>query len=171
MTTPTLPPALPPLPVPTGPVLLGVVPASGPTAGGNTVQLVGLGLGGATSVLFGGTSATVVGQDPLGLTVTVLAPAHAAGAVQVTVTNAGGTSNPASYVYLAPGAPAARPSPPTRARPRAVSRSPSSARTSRAAPSPSAATRRPCWARTPPAACCTVSLRPGLPPGAMCRSW
>ncbi|MFE6741140.1 IPT/TIG domain-containing protein [Streptomyces tubercidicus] len=101
MTTPTLPPALPPLPA--GPVLLGVVPATGPTAGGNTVQLVGLGLGGATSVLFGGTSATIVGQDPLGLTVTVLAPAHAAGAVPVTVTNAAGTSNPASYVYLAPG--------------------------------------------------------------------
>ncbi|GAA2596633.1 IPT/TIG domain-containing protein [Streptomyces tubercidicus] len=107
MTTPTLPPALPPLPLPAGPVLLGVVPASGPAAGGNTVQLVGLGLGGATSVLFGGTSATVVGQDPLGLTVTVLAPAHAAGTVQVTVTNAAGTSNPASYLYLAPGVPVA----------------------------------------------------------------
>ncbi|MFE1175753.1 IPT/TIG domain-containing protein [Streptomyces sp. NPDC058773] len=106
MSTPTHP-ALPALPLAIGPVLLGVVPATGPTAGGNTVQLVGLGLGGATSVLFGGTSATIVGQDPLGLTVTVLAPAHAAGTVQVTVTNAAGTSNPASYTYLAPGVPAA----------------------------------------------------------------
>ncbi|WP_432145278.1 IPT/TIG domain-containing protein [Streptomyces sp. bgisy084] len=107
MTTPTLPPGLPGLPLAIGPMLLGVVPASGPVAGGNTVQLVGLGLGGATSVLFGGTSATIVGQDPLGLTVTVLAPAHAAGTVQVTVTNAAGTSNPASYSYLVAGVPVA----------------------------------------------------------------
>ncbi|MGY5127172.1 IPT/TIG domain-containing protein [Streptomyces nigrescens] len=107
MSTPTLQPALPGLPFAIGPVLLGVVPATGPTAGGNTVQLVGLGLGGATSVLFGGSSATIVGQDPLGLTVTVLAPGHAAGAVQVTVTNGAGTSNPASYTYVATGAPVA----------------------------------------------------------------
>ncbi|AZS71909.1 cell surface receptor IPT/TIG domain-containing protein [Streptomyces lydicus] len=107
MTTPTLQPALPAVPLAVGPVLLGVVPATGPTAGGNTVQLVGLGLGGATSVLFGGTSATIVAQDPLGLTVSVLAPAHAAGPVQVTVTNAAGTSNPASYTYVATGAPVA----------------------------------------------------------------
>ncbi|MFF3543722.1 IPT/TIG domain-containing protein [Streptomyces platensis] len=106
MSTPTLPPALP-ASLAIGPVLLGVVPASGPVTGGNTVQLVGLGLGGATSVLFGGTSATIVGQDPLGLTVTVVAPAHAAGSVQVTVTNAAGTSNPAAYAYLAAGVPAA----------------------------------------------------------------
>ncbi|GFE16833.1 hypothetical protein Sgleb_48800 [Streptomyces glebosus] len=107
MSTPTVQPGLPALPFSIGPLLLGVVPATGPTTSGNTVQLVGLGLGGATSVLFGGTSATIVGQDPLGLTVTVLAPAHAAGPVQVTVTNAAGTSNPASYTYVAVGAPVA----------------------------------------------------------------
>ncbi|MEU8785915.1 IPT/TIG domain-containing protein [Streptomyces sp. NPDC048637] len=107
MSTPTPQSAQSALPLPIGPVLLGVVPATGPTAGGNTVQLVGLGLGGASSVLFGGTSATIVGLDPLGLTVTVVAPAHAAGPVQVTVTNAAGTSNPASYVYVTPGAPVA----------------------------------------------------------------
>ncbi|MFE1765230.1 IPT/TIG domain-containing protein [Streptomyces angustmyceticus] len=105
MSTPTIHPALPALPF--GPVLLGVVPSSGPPAGGNTVQLVGLGLGGATSVLFGTSTATIVAQDPLGLTVTVLAPAHAAGAVQVTVTTPSGTSNPASYVYVAPVPPTA----------------------------------------------------------------
>ncbi|MFG2828571.1 IPT/TIG domain-containing protein [Streptomyces sp. NPDC048434] len=101
MSTPTVQPALPAFPLPFGPVLLGVLPNSGPITGGNTVQLVGLGLAGASSVLFGTSSATVVGQDPLGLTVTVLAPAHAAGAVQVTVTTGSGTSNPATYVYVA----------------------------------------------------------------------
>ncbi|KOG38393.1 IPT/TIG domain-containing protein [Streptomyces decoyicus] len=107
MSTPTLQPALPALALPFGPVLLGVLPGTGPTTGGNTVQLIGLGLAGATSVSFGGTSVTIVGQDPLGLTVTVLAPAHAAGAVQVTVTTSSGTSNPATYVYVAAGAPTA----------------------------------------------------------------
>ncbi|MEU5209578.1 IPT/TIG domain-containing protein [Streptomyces sp. NPDC020742] len=85
-----------------GPVLLATVPNSGPTTGGNTVTLVGLGLAGTTTVLFGGTPATIVGQDPVGLTVLVLAPAHAAGAVQVTATNAAGTSNPVTYVYVTP---------------------------------------------------------------------
>ncbi|MCK7621747.1 IPT/TIG domain-containing protein [Streptomyces sp. RS10V-4] len=88
-----------------GPVLLAVLPNSGPVAGGNTVTLFGLGLAGTTSVLFGSTPATIIGQDPLGLTVTVLAPAHAAGAVQVTATNAVGTSNPVTYVYAAPPVP------------------------------------------------------------------
>ncbi|MGW7576307.1 IPT/TIG domain-containing protein [Streptomyces sp. NPDC054765] len=107
MSTPTIQPAVPAIPLPLGPVLLGALPNSGPTTGGNTVQLIGLGLGGATSVLFGTTSATIVGQDTLGLTVTVLAPAHAAGAVQVTVTTSAGTSNPATYVYVAPVPPTA----------------------------------------------------------------
>ncbi|KUL43817.1 cell surface receptor IPT/TIG domain-containing protein [Streptomyces sp. NRRL F-4489] len=101
-------PPFPPFPFPgLGPVLLAVLPNSGPVAGGNTVTLFGLGLAGTTSVLFGSTPATIVGQDPLGLTVTVLAPAHAAGAVQVTATNAAGTSNPVTYVYVAPAGPQA----------------------------------------------------------------
>ncbi|MFH8683897.1 IPT/TIG domain-containing protein [Streptomyces lydicus] len=83
-----------------GPVLLAVLPNSGPTSGGNTVTLVGLGLAGTTTVLFGGTPATIIGQDLVGLTVTVLPPAHAAGAVQVTATNAVGTTNPVTYVYV-----------------------------------------------------------------------
>ncbi|MFH9226519.1 IPT/TIG domain-containing protein [Streptomyces lydicus] len=88
-----------------GPVLLAVLPNSGPASGGNTVTLVGLGLAGTTTVLMGGTPATIVGQDPLGLTVSVLAPAHAAGAVQVTATNAVGTTNPVTYVYVTGNSP------------------------------------------------------------------
>ncbi|MER5363551.1 IPT/TIG domain-containing protein [Streptomyces sp. NPDC002785] len=94
---------------PLGPLLLAVLPNSGPVAGGNTVQLLGLGLSGATSVLFGATPATIVSQDVLGLTLTLVAPAHAAGAVPVTVTTSSGTSNSVSYTYV--GTPT--PAPPT----------------------------------------------------------
>ncbi|MEV7683923.1 IPT/TIG domain-containing protein [Streptomyces sp. NPDC088341] len=101
--------AFPQLPFPFGPLLLAVLPNSGPVAGGNTVQLFGLGLGGATSVLFGTTPATIVSQDVLGLTVTVVVPAHAAGVVPVTVTTSSGTSNAVSYSYVG----VAPPVPPT----------------------------------------------------------
>ncbi|SFY43003.1 IPT/TIG domain-containing protein (plasmid) [Streptomyces atratus] len=94
------------LPFPFGPLLLAVLPNSGPVAGGNTVQLLGVGLSGATSVLFGTTPATIVSQDVLGLTVTVVVPANAAGTVPVTVTTGGGTSNSVSYTYVDPSTPA-----------------------------------------------------------------
>lgn len=92
---PGLPIPLPPVP----PVLLVAVPPTGPTTGGNVVLLVGLGLSPATSVSFGGTPATIVSQDPLGVLTVVTAPPHAAGTVQVTVTTAAGTSNPVNYTY------------------------------------------------------------------------
>ncbi|MFG2631829.1 IPT/TIG domain-containing protein [Streptomyces sp. NPDC048473] len=94
------------LPFPFGPLLLAVLPNSGPVADGDTVQLLGVGLSGATSVLFGTTPTTIVSQDVLGLTVTIVAPANAAGAVPVTVTTGGGTSNPVSYAYVDPSTPA-----------------------------------------------------------------
>ncbi|MER5851944.1 IPT/TIG domain-containing protein [Streptomyces sp. NPDC002012] len=94
------------LPFPFGPLLLAVLPNSGPVAGGNTVQLLGVGLSGATSVLFGTTPATIVSQDVLGLTVTITVPANAAGTVPVTVTTGSGTSNPVSYTYMDPSTPA-----------------------------------------------------------------
>ncbi|MDN0196798.1 IPT/TIG domain-containing protein [Streptomyces sp. S.PNR 29] len=95
----TLPPIL------TQPFLLAAIPNSGPTAGGNTVLLIGLNLGGATSVTFGGTPATIVSVDPSGFLVTVVAPPHAAGTVPVVVTTPAGTSTPTSYTYVAPPAP------------------------------------------------------------------
>ncbi|MEE1806405.1 MULTISPECIES: IPT/TIG domain-containing protein [Streptomyces] len=95
------------LPFPFGPLLLAVLPNSGPVAGGNTVQLLGVGLSGATSVLFGTTPATIVSQDVLGLTATIVVPANAAaGTVPVTITTGGGTSNSVSYTYVDPSTPA-----------------------------------------------------------------
>lgn len=72
---------------------------SGPTAGGGTVTLSGVGLSTATSVTFGANAATpTVVSDNL-ISVTVPAGA-AAGSVGVTVTTAGGSSNGLSYTYV-----------------------------------------------------------------------
>jgi len=87
------------------PTLFAAVPGFGPTTGGNTVLLIGANLGGATSVTFGGTPATILAQDPLGFLITVAAPPHAAGNVPVVVTTAAGPSTPANYTYIAPPVP------------------------------------------------------------------
>ncbi|NBM17905.1 IPT/TIG domain-containing protein [Streptomyces sp. GC420] len=102
MSTPLLPGLLPGLGSPT---LFAVVPGFGPTAGGNQVLLIGANLSGATSVTFGGTPATILSQDPLGIFLTVRAPAHAAGNVAVVVTTPAGASGPANYTYIGPPAP------------------------------------------------------------------
>ncbi|MFG2491173.1 IPT/TIG domain-containing protein [Streptomyces caniferus] len=81
------------------PVLSGLSPTSGPTAGGNVVTLNGTNLGGATSVKFGSNSATVL-TNTAGQ-ITVIAPAGPPSSVNVTVTTAGGTSNPLPYFHLA----------------------------------------------------------------------
>ena len=90
------------LPALTQPTLFAAVPGFGPTAGGNTVLLLGADLGGATSVTFGGTPATILSQDPFGFLLTVTAPPHAAGNVPVIVTTPAGASTPANYTYVAP---------------------------------------------------------------------
>jgi hypothetical protein len=80
------------------PALSSVVPASGPTPGGNTVTLTGTNLTGATAVQFGATAAssfTVVSATQI----TAVAPAGT-GTVQITVTTPGGTSNPLTYTYV-----------------------------------------------------------------------
>lgn len=74
-------------------------PASGVTAGGNTVTINGTGLSTATAVHFGTVSATPVVVNDSQLTVVVPA-ATAAGAVGVSVTTAGGTNNGLSYTYV-----------------------------------------------------------------------
>ncbi|MGW2403170.1 IPT/TIG domain-containing protein [Streptomyces sp. NPDC001739] len=81
----------------TGPVLSSVSPASGPAAGGTTVTLTGSGLSNTTAVRFGSTVATsfTVVSDAQ---VTAVAPAGS-GAVQITVTTPGGTSNGVTYTY------------------------------------------------------------------------
>lgn len=109
------------------PLLLSVVPNSGPTTGGNLVQLIGTNLRNVISVTFGGIPATIVSQSggwpggggwggdwgggwpgyPDPDVVVVIAPPHAAGSVQVLVTTTAGTSNSQPYTYVPPPAPTA----------------------------------------------------------------
>ncbi|WP_432139783.1 MULTISPECIES: IPT/TIG domain-containing protein [unclassified Streptomyces] len=72
---------------------------SGPLVGGNSITLNGVGLSTATSVSFGGLTATPTVISDTQLSVTVPAGA-AAGPVGVSVTTAGGTNNGLSYTYV-----------------------------------------------------------------------
>ncbi len=83
--------------VPT-PVISTVVPATGPTAGGNTVTVTGTAFGGATQVRFGGATAPFAVVSATQNTAT--APAGAAGTVTTTVVTPGGTSNGVPYTYV-----------------------------------------------------------------------
>lgn len=89
------------------PTVAALSTKSGATAGGGTVTITGTGLASATGVKFGGQTATftstttATGVSQLVATV----PARAAGTVDVTVTNASGTSPAvaaAKFAYLAP---------------------------------------------------------------------
>lgn len=73
--------------------------SSGPLAGGNTITVNGTGLSTATSVSFGGVTATPTVVNDSELSVAVPAGA-AAGPVGVSVTTAGGTNNGLSYTYV-----------------------------------------------------------------------
>ncbi|MBD0688821.1 IPT/TIG domain-containing protein [Streptomyces sp. CBMA123] len=83
---------------PTPPTILALVPPIGLATGGLPVLIVGHGLSGATSVLFGATPAsnfTALGDGAI----LAVSPAGS-GTVPVTVTTPAGTSNGASYTYL-----------------------------------------------------------------------
>ena len=102
------------------PVVTGVSPASGGTAGGSTVRITGTGLGGATVVRFGGAAGTITADSATQITVTsppststaaitagsdTQAAGTGAGIVDVTVTTPGGTSHHSAadhYAYTAP---------------------------------------------------------------------
>jgi IPT/TIG domain-containing protein len=88
---------------PPAPSVTGVSPGTGPTAGGTSVSITGTGFTGATAVSFGSTKASfTVSSDTL---ITATSPAECAGTVDVTVTNAGGTSTTSSadnFKYVAP---------------------------------------------------------------------
>lgn len=72
------------------PRIMEVSPHSGPKAGGTAVVIRGIGIGGATSVMFGGTSASfAVVKDGR---INAVAPRHTKGTVVVSVTNSAGTS-------------------------------------------------------------------------------
>jgi large repetitive protein len=73
------------------PLVGSVSPTSGSATGGTTVMIAGTGFNGATGVSFGGTPArSFTVNSPT--SITAVSPAASAGTVDVTVTNAGGTS-------------------------------------------------------------------------------
>ncbi len=74
------------------PTVTAVSPNSGTTAGGQTITVTGTNLTGATAVDFGATAGTSVTVNSAGTSLTVVSPKGTAGAVDVTVTTAGGTS-------------------------------------------------------------------------------
>ncbi|HUX33533.1 MAG TPA: IPT/TIG domain-containing protein [Gemmatimonadaceae bacterium] len=80
------------------PALTAITPASGPAAGGTSVDLTGIDFGLNPTVTFGGVAATVVSHTHTLITVT--SPAGTAGAsVLVVVTVAGQASNSLSFAY------------------------------------------------------------------------
>ncbi|GGJ62270.1 IPT/TIG domain-containing protein [Streptomyces brasiliensis] len=83
------------------PTVIDIDPSSGTTAGGTTVTVRGSGFLNATAVRF---DATASGSFTVNSAtqITAVTPAHPAGAAAVTVTTPGGTSNPGSYLYVAP---------------------------------------------------------------------
>ncbi len=85
------------------PTVTSVAPTSGTIAGGTSVTITGTGFLSGASVSFGGTAATnpsVVNST----TITAATPAHAAGAVNVVVTNTDGQSGTLTngYTYSVP---------------------------------------------------------------------
>jgi hypothetical protein len=95
----------------TRPVVANVTPASGPATGGTQVTVTGSELANAGQVLFGTTPATsfrVVSRS----TITAVSPRHAAGAVDVTVSNSGGTSEVTAATRFTYATPQATPPPP-----------------------------------------------------------
>lgn len=75
-----------------------IAPATGGAAGNTIVTITGVNLGNVSAVTFGGTPGTSLAPGPTSLTVHT--PAHAAGAVDVVVTNPDGSDTAlAGYTY------------------------------------------------------------------------
>ena len=84
------------------PTVTGVSPSSGTTAGGTVVTITGTNFATGATVTFGGTAATNVAVVN-STTITATSPAHAAGAVTVTVTVSGQSGNLTNgFTYVAP---------------------------------------------------------------------
>ncbi len=73
------------------PTVTNVMPSSGSTAGGTAITITGTGFAAGATATVGGTAATGV-TVVNATTITATTPAHAAGAVSVTVTNGDGQS-------------------------------------------------------------------------------
>ncbi|MGY1941351.1 IPT/TIG domain-containing protein [Nocardia gipuzkoensis] len=78
------------------PTISSVSPTTGPTSGGNSVVITGTGFTGPTTVRFGGTATTFTLDSAT--QITAIAP-PGSGTVDITVANAGGTSNGFPYTY------------------------------------------------------------------------
>ena len=87
----------------TAPTVASITPASGPIAGGTAVTITGTNFVSGATVSFGGTAATGV-TVVSSTSITATAPAHAAGAVDLVVTNPNGQNGTLSngYTYNAP---------------------------------------------------------------------
>ena len=85
---------------PPPPTVTSISPTSGTTAGGTSVTITGTGFASGASVIFGTTAATNV-VVVSSTSITADAPAHAAGAVNVVVTNTDSQSGtlPSGYTY------------------------------------------------------------------------
>lgn len=83
--------------------IASITPATGSTAGGETVTITGSGFVEGTAVTVGAANATGIVVDPLGDVLTAIVPAGTAGAASVTVTNPDGATATleAAYTYAA----------------------------------------------------------------------
>lgn len=98
------------------PVVTSVSPASGSTAGGNSVTITGKYLDSALNVVFGSRPATSFSVDLSGERITATAPASAAGPVDVHVSNFHSTSESVAadrYTFVSPSAPSGPPAGPS----------------------------------------------------------
>ena len=86
------------------PTVSSVSPSDGPAVGGTPVTITGADFAAGATVTFGGAAATNVSVDAPG-TITADTPAHAAGSINVVVTNPDLQSGalPNGYGYLTPG--------------------------------------------------------------------
>ncbi len=87
------------------PTITSVVPNTGTTAGGDSITINGTNFAAGATVTLGGSAATVT--NVTSTTISVTTPAHAAGAVTVSVTSNAQTANLANgFTYVAPPQPA-----------------------------------------------------------------
>jgi len=87
------------------PAVASVVPARGPTSGGQAIAILGSGFEpGQTSVVIGGSAAVAVVVDPGGSRLTARTSAHGAGTFDVTVATfeRQSATRPAAYTYVDP---------------------------------------------------------------------
>jgi RHS repeat-associated protein len=86
------------------PVVYGISPTSGPTAGNTSVTITGINFAGVTAVKFG-TNNAISFHVNFSTSITATSPAGSAGTVDITVTTSGGTSGTSSadqFAYVAP---------------------------------------------------------------------